>query len=372
MTFPPRSFFTELRNLEETQSNIDLLINSGGGEMFEGLPLYNNIASSRANITADIQGLAASMITIVMCGAKKVRAASNAMIMVHGPRGGDYTNIEGLETLVDYMKKMRGDMAKVYSKKTGKAEQWILDNWLSDGKDHWFTAQEAKDAGLVDEVYDAKADASRPQAAWPIKKIAAFYDEKFSLNNNSLNTNEPSMKKIIAALVASKLLQMPETANEDLLAEGVQTLVNQLSNKDTIIAQRDGEIKRLQDEAKAAATATLKKNAETMVQAARTANKIVAAQEANLIALASANDEGYNGVKTYLDSLQGYQSVNNQLNVSGGSAGNGSNGASVVYASLTDEFAKRAEEGSLETLKASNLEHFKAVYKAGTGKEFKQ
>lgn len=358
---------TTLRDFESKHMDIDLLINSGGGEMFEGLPLYNNLCLSPVNVTADIQGLAASMITIVMCGAKKVRAASNSKIMVHGPRGGDYTNIEGLENLVTLMKSMREDMAKVYAKKTGKTEQWIMDNWLSDGKDHWFTAQEAKAVGLVDEVYEVKADTASPQASWPLRRIAAFYEERLSLNN-SQNKTEPSMKKIIAVLTGSKLVSLPETATEELVAESTQALVNQMGQKDQIIAQKDARIKELEDQQKESATKALKDKSVAMVQGALSAKKIVATQVDNLVKLASASEEGYQSTKEFLDSLKGYESVNAQLYATGGA---NTESAPKTFPSLKAEFDARSNDGSLETLRAENPDHFNRVYKAGTGKEFK-
>jgi ATP-dependent Clp endopeptidase proteolytic subunit ClpP len=355
-----QDFMTTLRQMEGKYKDIDLLINSGGGEMFEGLPLYNNLCSSPTNITADIQGLAASMITVVMCGAKKIRAASNAKIMIHGPRGGDFTTVEGLENIAKLMKDMRADMAKVYSKRTGKTEEWIIENWLKDGQDHWFSAQEAKEAGLIDEVYDAKSDAT-PQASWPLRRIAAFYDERLSLNNH-LNQNEPSMKKLITIMNGSKLVTLPETATEELVAEGIQALVNQLSQHSTVVAQKNARIKELEDQALANQTASLKKNAEALIAGAKAAGKIVAAQEANLVALASASEEQYTNVKAFLESLTAYTPVAPQVTAAGASSG---------YTSMKDEFEKRAADGSLQQLKASNFEHFKAVYKAGTGSDFK-
>lgn len=366
-------FMRELRHLEDTYPVITIRINSQGGEMFQGFPIYNAIKSSKATIETVVDGLAASMASAIMMGGKKVSIASNARVMIHGPEGGGFTSVENLQNIIDMMKTMRADLAKVYAARTGKTEQWVMDNWLTDGKDHWFTAQEAKDAGLVDEIYNVEGDA--PSASWELPRIAAFYNEKLPLNHNSQNKTEPSMKKIIAVLTGSKLVSLPETATEELVAESTQALVNQLSQKDQVIAQntqtvaqKDAEITRLTNELNEAKTAGLKKNAEAMVSAAVTAGKIVAAQKDNFLKMASASEEGYNTVKEVIDSMKPYQPVNPQLTTT---SGNGGGAAAPVYASLKDEFEKRAEDGSLETLKAANLEHFKAVYKAGTGKDFK-
>lgn len=364
-------FMRELRRLEDTYPVICIRINSQGGEMFQGFPIYNAIKSSKANIEIYVDGLAASMASAIMMAGKKVSAASNARIMIHGPQGGDYTTVENLQAIVDMMKTLRTDLAKIYASKTGKAEQWVMDNWLTDGKDHWFTAQEAKDAGLIDEIYNV--DAESPSASWELPRIAAFYNEKLPLDNNSLNKTEPSMKKIIAVLTGSKLVTLPETATEELVAESTQAVVNQLTQrdqtiaqKDQALAQKDAEITRLTAELTTQKTAGLKKNAEALVAAAVTAGKIVAAQKDNFEKLAGASEDGYSQVKALFDSMQPYKSIGSQLTVTPTSQA-----APGVYASLKDEFEKRAADSTLEALKAENPEHFKAVYKAGTGKDFK-
>lgn len=190
---------------------------------------------------------------------------------------------------------------------------------------------------------------------------------------NELNTffskpiikTESTMKKVIAALNASKLLQLNEASSEELVASGVETLTGQLSAKDQIIATKDAEITKLQNEAKEAANKGLKDKAIALVEGALSAKKIVADQKEKFIKLASASEDGFSTTKELLDSLKGYESVITQLNAGG-------NGAPApVYTSLKEEFEKRASDGSLETLKAQNFDHFKEVYKAGTSKEFK-
>lgn len=364
-------FLKELRALENSYTDICVRINSQGGEVFQGFPIYNAIRMSKATIEVYVDGLAASMASVIMLAGKKIYIASNARVMVHGPEGGDYTTVENLENVVKMMKDLRQDMAKAYAGRTGKTEQWVMDNWLTDGKDHWFTAQQAKAEGLVDEIYYVE-DAEIPSASWELPRIAAFYNERLSegapapkSDKTTVQQTEISMKKVIAALTESNLVQLPETSTEELVAEGARTIVNRLRERDEAIAEKDREISALKAKLQEAQTASLKERAETLVSAAVTAGKIVAAQKDNYVKLASAGEEGFNNVKAVLDSMQPYKSVSNQINntTQGG-------GAQVQYASLKDEFEKRAEDGSLESLKATNFEHFKAVYKAGLGKDY--
>lgn len=183
----------------------------------------------------------------------------------------------------------------------------------------------------------------------------------------STQTKNTTMKKVIAALNGSKLVTLSEAANEDLVAESVTTLGNQLSAKNDVIAAKDAEIARLTTELSASKTSVLKDKATVLVEAALSAKKIVAEQKEKFVTLASASQEGYDAVKGMLDSMKGYEPVITQLNNNGTPPA----GSAKVYATLSAEFTERAAEGTLEALKASNLEHFKQVYKAGTGKEYK-
>lgn len=186
--------------------------------------------------------------------------------------------------------------------------------------------------------------------------------------SNFFNSNKPnlSMKKVIAALNGSKLVTLSDASNEELVAEAVITLSSRLSDKDQKIAQLDQTIVTLRSEIETAKTAGLKDKATTLVEAALSGNKIVAEQKEKFVKLASASEDGYSAVKDMLDSLKPYKPV---MEVLSGAAP--AVAGAVAYTSLKDEFEKRAADGSLETLRASNLDHFKQVYKAGTKKEFK-
>lgn len=179
-----KDFISELREKESLYKNVVIRINSPGGDIFEGLPIYNYIKGSSAQYTVQIDGLAASLASIVMCSGNHVRAASNSMVMIHGPLSGDFTHLEQLENIVSVMKKIRKQMAEIYGSKTGRSTNWVIENWLSDGKDHWFNAEEARQAKLVDEVYQVELQS--PDQSLPARKMAAFYNQSLPrlLNKN--------------------------------------------------------------------------------------------------------------------------------------------------------------------------------------------
>jgi len=162
------------------------------------------------------------------------------------------------------------------------------------------------------------------------------------------------MKKVIAALNNSKLVNLSEASGEELVAEAVTTLSAQLSAKDQTIAAKDAEINRLKTEAQAAKENALKERATSLVESA------LAAQKDNFINLASQSEEGYKSVKQLLDSLQGYQPVVPQL--SGGPVELPTSKAELVK--LHDKYAKG--EASWKELSEDQI---KQIWKAKHGKE---
>ncbi len=172
------------------------------------------------------------------------------------------------------------------------------------------------------------------------------------------NKTQPTMKKVIAALNGSKLVTLSEASNEELVAEAVITLSNQLGAKDQSLALKDAEIVRLTTELTTAKNASLVEKATALVEGALSAKKITAAQKENFVKLSSQSEEGYTTVKAMLDSMQGYQSV-----IPGLKSG------VEIPASKEDQvkmYDLHAKEGTLKTLGEDNI---KALFKTKYGKE---
>ena len=142
-----KSFQKELAGIKASQ--IDLHINSPGGEVFDGITIYNLIKQHPANVTAHIDGLAASIASVIALAGDTVIMAENALFMIHNPWGfamGDATEMRKTADLLD---KIGGSLVTAYSSKSGKSDDEI--SVLMDSET-WMTAQEAKDAGFIDEI----------------------------------------------------------------------------------------------------------------------------------------------------------------------------------------------------------------------------
>ena len=129
---------------------VNLRINSPGGDVFSGRAMATAIAN-HGNVTAYIDGLAASAATYVALAAKQVHIADGAMFMVHNAWSMAYGNKNDMRNTADLLDKIDGTIVNDYKKKTNLDEAEIIA--MMDAET-WLTAQEALDKGFVDAIFD--------------------------------------------------------------------------------------------------------------------------------------------------------------------------------------------------------------------------
>lgn len=164
-----KKFQEELAGIKAKQ--IDLHINSPGGQVFEGVTIYNLLKQHEATITTYIDGLAASIASVIALAGDKVVMAANALFMIHNPVGMVWGPAAEMRKMADVLDKIRSTMSTVYTGKTGKGEDEI--NGLLDAET-WMTAAEAKEAGFIDEVAD-EMDLAACAKFVPVMQKAGFH-----------------------------------------------------------------------------------------------------------------------------------------------------------------------------------------------------
>jgi len=141
---------------------IRVRINSGGGEVFEGLAIYNALRTHKAKITTEIDGVAASIASVIALAGDTVKMADNAFFMIHNPAGLVMGDANDMREFADLLDRVGGSLAHVYAEKSGQDDAQVQE-WMD--AETWFTAEEAKAAGFVDaitkgKVIEARADMS--------------------------------------------------------------------------------------------------------------------------------------------------------------------------------------------------------------------
>jgi len=142
-----KNFQKELAGIKAGQ--IDLHINSPGGLVFDGITIYNLLKQHPANVTTYIDGLAASIASVIALAGDKVVMAENALFMVHQPFGMVAGNATDMRDFADKLDKVGGAISQTYLSKTGKTDEEI--KTLLDAET-WMTADEALEMGFIDEI----------------------------------------------------------------------------------------------------------------------------------------------------------------------------------------------------------------------------
>lgn len=133
-----------------TASTINVRINSDGGVVNDGLAIYNALKRHGATINVFVDGIAASIASLIAMAGDSVRMPANTMLMLHAPHAGAWGNAVALREVADVLDTFATSMAESYTAKSKRAAD--IKAMLEDGKDHWFTAAEAVTFGLADEV----------------------------------------------------------------------------------------------------------------------------------------------------------------------------------------------------------------------------
>lgn len=134
---------------------INLEINSPGGNVFDGIAIYNMLVASKATgktINAKVMGVAASIASVILMAADKIVMPANSMVMVHSPSGGVFGTADDMREMAEVLDKVKDSLIGTYMKRTGKSDEDIR---AMLAKDTFMSAQEALDNGFADEMIDA-------------------------------------------------------------------------------------------------------------------------------------------------------------------------------------------------------------------------
>ncbi len=149
-----KDFKKKLSELPKSVKQVDLRINSPGGSVFDGMAIYELIKSHPAKFTAYIDGISASIASVIMLAADEIVIGEGALVMIHKPMSGIYGNSTEMLRVVEILDKIEGQMVNIYAKRTKLTRSEITS---AVSKETWFTADEALEAGLADKTMAADA-----------------------------------------------------------------------------------------------------------------------------------------------------------------------------------------------------------------------
>ena len=136
---------------QDPDKDIQFYINSPGGSVTAGLAIYDTMQYIKCDVSTICIGLAASMGAFLLSSGTKGKriALPNAEIMIHQPSGGSRGQASDIKIQADQILRIRETLNRILAENTGKTVEQIA---LDTERDHFLTAQEAKEYGLVDQV----------------------------------------------------------------------------------------------------------------------------------------------------------------------------------------------------------------------------
>lgn len=136
---------------EDPGKDIQLYINSPGGVVTAGLAIYDTMQYIKCDVSTICIGMAASMGAFLLAGGTKGKrmALPNAEIMIHQPSGGAKGQATEIEIAAENILKTKRRLNEILAENTGKPYETIA---ADTERDHYLSAQEAKEYGLIDLV----------------------------------------------------------------------------------------------------------------------------------------------------------------------------------------------------------------------------
>lgn len=142
-----KDFIKDLNALDVEK--ISLRLNTPGGSVFEGNAIYNALVRHKAKVTTYIDGLAASMGSIIALAGDEIHIADNGFYMIHNPSGFAFGDSEAMRERANLLDKLAEAMVRIYVDKTDLSEDEIIQA-MND--ETWYSASEAKENGFVDVI----------------------------------------------------------------------------------------------------------------------------------------------------------------------------------------------------------------------------
>lgn len=152
-------FLSDLKAV--TAPRLRVRVNSPGGSVFEGVAIANALRAHAAEVTVQIDGIAASIASVIAIAGDRVVAQPQSMLMIHDASGACVGDAADMASMAEVLNKLSDNIAGAYAAKAGGDVATWRESMQAET---WYTADEAVAAGLVDEVNKAAPAEPEPDA----------------------------------------------------------------------------------------------------------------------------------------------------------------------------------------------------------------
>ena len=256
-----KDFVNDMKELDGR--DIYLHINCAGGEVFDGMAIYNTLKKYDGKVIAYIEGIAASMGSVIPLAADEIIMSENSLLMIHNAWGGIMGEAEDMRKTAQLLDKLSGEIANIHTKKTG-LDLVTVQQMMDD--ETWFNAEEAFEYGFIDRV----SDAIKVAASFDISKFKNKTEKEIinQFNNQNSKTMTEELKSWFSAKVDSIVNAVKaDTKDETEVSEiNVNLMDNEeVSNKLSDFENEITELKNAISEKESSIKTLTEENAELNV-----------------------------------------------------------------------------------------------------------
>lgn len=299
----PERVAAELMYLEQDFPQIDVHINSQGGEVFAGIAIYNALRASSADIKIFVDGIAASIAGVIALCGKPMYMSRFSRLMLHQVSGSCSGGVEDMRKCADLIAGLEVSLAQMIGEKCGQSADAIRAEYF-DGTDHWMTADEAIARRLCDGIFDIQG-ADALGASPTAEAIYAFA--------NKLHFNQPSNTSRMDFINELKKVSTFENLSEEQSLAQIKTLANDAAK----VPALEAKVTSLEQQLSAAQ----ERETEAYLNQAVAAGKIAADQVETYKALLKADADNTRKIIDAMPAKNKPVTVKDLLNEAAGAAG---------------------------------------------------
>lgn len=184
-------------NLDGVTDDVVIRLNSNGGDVFQGVEIYNYLKNHSSHITVEVMATAASAATFICAGADEVIMNVGTSFMIHEAETVGWGNKTDIKKTLQALETIDDSILSIYAEKTGQSKDQIT-TWINEAR--WFTADEAVEFGFANSVKRAEPQEEPQDIASMIQDAVAVAMANLSQPVTNQVEQEPKPKSLIARL----------------------------------------------------------------------------------------------------------------------------------------------------------------------------
>lgn len=341
---------SQVKDVLENNADVEVRIHTPGGSVFDGNLIFNHLVKFQSKIDVIIEGMAASMGSILMLVGRSVKMCENGFVMIHAPFGYVAGTAKDFASASKLLMSMEKNFIKKYMGKTNKPEEEVK-TWL-DG-DNWFDAEEALELGLIDEIVDSTLEIENIEAYKKMNVAALLSGFKAEQKAPTIPTPtqakqikiDTMKKELISAL---SLSVVSADSSDTAVIKAVENRIGDIQAESTA---KDQKILALETKLKDLAAATIKDAVSVKIKA----KLITESQRAKYEDL--GEKLGLEALQSIFEDMKPSASITSQIN----------NTTDPVLDKSWDDLKK--VPNALEKLQAEDPEKYNALFTAKFGKK---